>query len=335
VAAARQQDVPVFLAGLGTVQPFNAVTVKARVDGTLMDVKVTEGQEVKKGDLIAVIDPRPYQAALDVARAKKGQNAAQLSNAQRDLARYTSLARQDFASRQQVDTQQAAVAGFTAALQGDDATIATAELNLSFCYITSPIDGRVGLRQIDPGNLVHANDATGILSIAQIQPISVVFTLPQDTLPRITAAMARGKLPVFAYAGDNMVRLGQGDLLTPDNAIDTTTGTIKLKATFANADRVLWPGQFVNARLLVETLRNALTVPSAAVQHGPAGLYVYVVKPDSTVARQDIRLDLDDGRVSVIAKGLEIGERVVVSGQSRLQNGTRVVAETAAAASGS
>ena len=324
MATATRADVPVLLHGLGNVQAFNAVTVKARVDGTLMEVKVAEGQRVKKGDLIAVIDPRPYQAALDAAMAKKAQDEAILANAQRDLSRYASLARQDFASHQQVDTQQATVAQSTAGLKGDDAAIATAQLNLSFCYILSPIDGRVGLRLMDPGNLVHANDAGGIISIAQQQPISVVFTLPQESLPAIIDAMAARKLPVQAYSGDDKTELGDGELLTPDNAIDPTTGTIKLKATFPNTRGRLWPGQFVNARLLIDTRHDVLTVPSQAVQHGPSGLYTYIVKPDQTVARQDIDVDQDNGTLAVIAKGLDPGERVVVSGQSRLQNGTRV-----------
>ena len=324
VAAASRADVPVFLRGLGTVQAFNAVTVKARVDGTLMEVKVTEGQEVKKGDLVAVIDPRPYQAALDAAMAKKAQDEAALSNAQRDLARYASLAKQDFASHQQVDTQQSSVAASTAGLKGDDAAIAAAQLNLSFCYILSPIDGRVGLRQIDPGNLVHANDPGGIISIAQLHPISVLFTLPQGDLPRILDAMQQGALPVRAFTGDDKTELSQGELLTPDNAIDTATGTIKLKAGFKNTDNRLWPGQFVNAHLLVETRHGALTVPSEAVQHGPAGLYVYIVKPDQTVARQDVDVEQDTGKIAVVSNGLSDGQRVVVNGQSRLQNGTRV-----------
>ncbi len=324
IAAATPADVPVLLRGLGIVQAFNAVTVRARVDGTLMDVKVTEGQEVKKGDLIAVIDPRPYQASLDAAMAKKAQDEAQLTNAQRDLARYASLARQDFASRQQVDTQQSSVAQFTATLKGDDAAIATAQLNLSFCYILSPIDGRVGLRQVDPGNLVHATDSGGIISIAQLHPISVVFTLPQENLPKITAAMAARRLPVQAYAEDDKTELAQGELLTPDNSIDTSTGTIKLKANFPNTANKLWPGQFVHAHLLLETRHDVLTVPSQAVQHGPSGLYAYVVKPDSTVARQDIEVDQDTGQLAVVTKGLAAGDKVVVTGQSRLQNGTRV-----------
>lgn len=330
IATASRADVPVILRGLGTVQALNAVTVKARVDGTLMEVKVTEGQEVKKGDLVAVIDPRPYQAALDAAMAKKAQDEAMLSNAQRDLARYSSLAKRDFASGQQVDTQQASVAQSTAGLKGDDAAIAATQLNLSFCYILSPIDGRVGLRQIDPGNLVHANDSGGIISIAQLHPISLVFTLPQVNLPQILDAMRVRKLAVRAFTGDDKTELSVGELLTPDNAIDTNTGTIKLKAGFANADNRLWPGQFVNAHLLADTRHDALTVPSEAVEHGPAGLYVYLVKPDQTVTRQDVDIEQDTGKIAVMSKGLSEGDRVVVSGQSRLQNGTRV-ADSAAA----
>lgn len=327
VATAARRTVPVTLRGLGIVQAFNAVTVKPRVDGTLMEVKVKEGQEVRRGELLAVIDPRPYQAALDAVMAKRAQDEAQMANAQRDLARYASLAQRDFASRQQVETQQASVAGLTAALKGDDASVATAQLNLSFCYLLSPIDGRAGFRQVDPGNLVRSTDSGGIISIAQLHPISVVFTLPQDTLYRITQAMASRRLPVRAYTGDEKTELATGELLTPDNAIDTSTGTIRLKATFPNVENRLWPGQFVSAQLLLEERRDVLTVPSPAVQHGPAGLYAYVVKPDSTVARQELQVDQDTGSVAVIAQGLEAGDRVVVSGQSRLQNGLRVVAD--------
>jgi membrane fusion protein, multidrug efflux system len=331
VAPAQRQDVPVYLTGLGTVQAFYAVTVRPRVDGTLMRYAVTEGQELKQNDLIAVIDPRPYQAALDAAGAKKAQDEAQLANAKRDLVRYASLAKQDFASRQQVDTQQASVDQFTAAIKGDEAAIETAQLNLSFCYVLSPIDGRVGLRQVDPGNLVHANDPAGIISIAQLRPISVVFTLPQDSLSAILEAMKTRKLTVSAFSSDDNRELDHGELLTPDNAIDQGTGTIKLKATLPNPDNRLWPGQFVEARLLLDTLRNVLAVPTRAVQHGPDGLYVYIVKPDSTVARRDVVVDHRNGDKSVIGKGLAEGDRVVVSGQSRLQEGTRVAIQGAEA----
>ncbi len=328
-ARVTRQDVPIYLKGLGSVQAFNAVLVRARVDGTLTEFPVTEGQEVKQGDLIAVIDPRPYQAALDAAMAKKSQDDADFVNSKSDLARYTSLEQKSFASHQQVDTQQALVNHMTAAIAGDNAAIEMAKLNLSYCFITSPIQGRVGLRQVDPGNLVHASDAAGIVTITQIHPISALFTVPQDSLPTINVAMEKGKLPVIAFAADDKTQLDQGALLTPDNAIDASTGTIKLKATFPNPHNTLWPGQFINARLQLGTEQNALTVPSVAVQHGPVGLYVYVVGPDQSVARQPVEVGSDDGALSVIAKGLSEGQQVVTEGQSRLQVGTKVAVNDA------
>ena len=324
VVATSRADVPVILRNIGSVQAFQSVLIRARVDGTLDRVLFAEGQDVKVGDVIAQIDPRPYAATLAQAQAKKASDEANLANSQRDLGRYASLASSSFASRQQVDTQVAQVAQIQATIKGDDATIDAAKLNLQFTSITSPIEGRTGLRLVDPGNLIHANDATGIVTITQIHPISVIFTLPQDTLPQIQAAMAKGKLPVLAYTADDKQLLGQGELLTTDNTIDQSTGTIRLKAVFANQENKLWPGQFVNARLTVGTLNNALTVPSVTVQRGPAGLYVYVVKPDSTVGVQPIDIAQDDGQVAVVSKGLDEGAQVVASGQSRLQNGTRV-----------
>src|ERR1700677_1529019 len=234
VTTATKQDVPLWLRGLGTVQAYYGVQLRPRVDGTLTQVPVAEGQDVKQGDLLAVIDPRPYQAILDAAVAKKQQDQAQMANAQADMARYASLVQKDFASRQQVDTQVAMVKQFAAAIVGDDAQIEAAQLNLSFCYITSPFDGRIGLRNVDPGNIVHSAEATPIISVTQIQPISVTFTLPQDNLPMIVQAMEKQQLDVVVYTGDNKTELGRGVLLTPDNMIDTTTGTIKLKATFTN-----------------------------------------------------------------------------------------------------
>ncbi len=323
---ARHMDFPVYLRGLGQVQASSSVLVRARVDGTLMQVAVTEGQMVKQGDLVAVIDPRPFKAALDQAEAKRTQDQALLANAKLDQARYASLAKQDFASRQQVDTQQAVVNQYTAAIAGDDAAIEAAKLNLGFCYITAPTPGRVGLRLIDPGNMIRASDGAGIVSINRLQPISAIFTLPQDTLPRINAAMATSTLTVLAYASNDTTLLAQGTLLTPDNAIDPATGTIKLKATFPNTDNALWPGQFVNLRLLVETLVNVVTVPTPAIQHGPAGLYVYAVKPDGTAARLPVEVSNEDAGLSVVAKGLDAGTVVVTDGQSRLQEGMRVAA---------
>ncbi len=328
IATSVRQDVPLWLRGLGTVQALNMVTVRARVDGTLEKFPVTEGQLVKQGTLLAVIDPRPYQAALDQANAKKAQDEAQLANAKLDMQRYASLAMKDFASHQQVDTQTAMVNQFTAALKGDDAAIETAQLNLSFCYIMAPFDGRIGLRLVDPGNLVHATDPGGIVTITQVHPISVVFTLPQANLPAIVTEMAKGSLEVAAWSSNDKTPLAQGTLLTPDNAIDTTTGTIRLKATFANQDDKLWPGQFVDARLKLRTDTQVVAVPTPAVQHGPTGLYVYIVKPDSTVQRQSIEA-LDRGPIMVVTKGLDAGQQIVLDGQSRLENGTRVAATAA------
>ena len=328
VTKSTRQDVPVWLGGLGTVQALNTVLVRARVDGTLDRFPVTEGQLVKQGALLAVIDPRPYQAVLDQAVAKKAQDAAQLANAKLDLQRYDSLAKKDFASRQQVDTQVAMVNQYVAALKGDDATIETAQLNLSFCYITAPFDGRVGLRLVDPGNVVHAADPGGIVMLTEVHPITVVFTLPQRDLPAIVDAMGTRQLEVAAWSSDSKLPLDQGTLLTPDNAIDTTTGQIRLKATFPNQHDKLWPGQFVEAQLLLRTEQQKVTVPAQAVQHGPSGLYVYLVRPDSTVQRQDIEAE-DRGPVMVVTKGLDAGQAIVVDGQSRLENGSHVVGTAA------
>ena len=330
VGTATRQDVPLWLRGIGTVQALNTVLVRARVDGTLMRFVPTEGQEVKQGDLVAVIDPRPYQAALDQATAKQAQDEADLANARHDLERYASLAKQDYASHQQVDTQKALVDHMGAAIAGDVATVESAKLNLSFCYITSPVPGRVGLRQVDPGNLVHATDPGGIVTITQVHPITVVFTLPQGELPDIVTAMSQRVLTVAAWSNDGRIPLAQGTLLTPDNAIDATTGTIKLKATFPNQDNKLWPGQFVAAQLLLRTDPQAITVPTQAVQHGPTGLYVYIVQSDSTVRRVPIEAE-DRGAVMLVTNGLEAGQRIVLDGQSRLENGTHIVANTATA----
>jgi multidrug efflux system membrane fusion protein len=306
VATVAAADVPVMLSNIGTVQSLASVLVRARVDGTLDKVAFTEGQDVKAGDLLAQIDPRPYAAAYAQAAAKKAADEAQLANARHDLTRYSNLAKSDFASRQSVDTQAASVAQLEANVAGDDAAIQSAKLNLDYAAITSPIDGRVGLRLVDPGNLIHASDSTGIVTVTQIKPISVIFTLPQDSLPAVQAAMARGKLSVV-------------------------TGTFRLKAVFPNQDERLWPGQFVNAHLQVEELHNATVVPTTALEHGPNGTFVYLVKPDQTVAVQPVDVRLDNGKIAVIAKGLDAGATVVVDGQSRLQDGTRISAAPHAA----
>jgi multidrug efflux system membrane fusion protein len=308
-ATAKREDFEVYLRGLGQVQALNSVLVRARVDGTLQQVPVKEGQTVKEGDLLAVIDPRPYQAALDQANAKLAQDEADLQNAKLDLQRYASLAKQDFASRQQVDTQQALVNHASAAIVGDQAAIVAAKLNVSYAYILSPITGRTGLRQVDPGNMIHSSEAVGIMTVTQVQPIAATFTLPQDQLPLVTKAMAAGPVKTLAYNGDDKTLLDTGTLLTPDNSIDTSTGTIKLKATFPNPGNLLWPGQFVNVRVLVGVQKNVVTVPTAAVMHGPAGLYAYVVKPDATVARQEVTAGLDNGTTTVVTAGLSDGHR--------------------------
>lgn len=328
----KRQDVPEFIEGIGTVQAYNSVLVRARVDGTVMRIPVKEGQEVKTGDLIAVIDPRPYQATLDQVTAKKVQDEALLANAKLDLTRFASLAQQNFASRQQLDTQQATVAQTTAAIQGDQATIEAAQLNLAYCYITSPISGRVGLRIIDPGNLVHATDTAGIITIAQDHPITAVFTLPEQNLPDISSAMAGGAPQVIAFSSDRSKQLDTGTLLAPNNQVDVSTGTIQLKAEFANANNTLWPGQFINARLLLSVARNALTIPAAAIQRGPDGLYVFVIKPDGVAEMRAIGVGYQNADLAVITNGLNAGESLVINGASRLDTGTRVAATQAAPA---
>jgi len=329
VAQAIRQNVPIYATGIGAVQAYQDVLVRSRVDGMLMQFPVREGQEVKQGDVIAVIDPRPYQATLDQATAKKAQDQALLANAKLDMVRYSSLLTQDFASRQQVDTQKALVNQYVAAVAGDDASIEAAQLNLTYCVITSPVDGRVGLRQVDPGNLIHATDTTGIVTITQVHPISATFTLPQDELPRVETDMAAGPSPVIAYATDDRTELGAGTLLTPDNTIDSTTGTIRLKATFPNRQNKLWPGQFINAHLRTGEARNAVTIPPAAIEHGPDGLYVYIVGPEETVAMRPVVIGYQTGQLAVVTSGLGGGESVVVDGQSRLQAGTKVAATPA------
>jgi multidrug efflux system membrane fusion protein len=263
---------------------------------------------------------------LDQAQAKLAQDEADLANAKLDLQRYANLVKQDYASHQQLDTQQAMVNHDTAAIIGDQAAIEAAKLNVSYAYILAPFDGRTGLRMVDPGNMIHSSEAQGIMTITQVQPIAATFTLPQDQLPQVTRAMAAGPVTTLAFADDDKTLLDTGTLLTPDNSIDMSTGTIKLKATFPNTSDALWPGQFVNMRVLVGVEKNVVTVPTPAVQHGPAGLYVYVVNPDATVARQTITTGLDNGTTTVVKVGLNDGDTVVVAGQSRLQVGTKVAA---------
>jgi multidrug efflux system membrane fusion protein len=328
LAPVARQDVPVFAEGIGTVQAFQSVLIQARVTGWLDRIAFTEGQNVKPGDLLAEIDPRPYAAALAQAQAKSASDQATLGNDEVNMKRDATLAQRSFQTQQQVDNDAAAVRVMQAAIQGDAATVETAALNLSFCRITSPIEGVVGLRLVDVGNLIQAGAGQGIVTITQIQPISVVFTLPQDDLPRVQAAQAAGKALVVAYAQDDRTQLGDGALVAANNSISTGTGTISLKATFPNAQRRLWPGQFVNAHLQLDVAHNAVTVPVAAVQHGPDGLYVFVVGADSTVATRPISIGYQDRALAVVTKGLDGGEQVVVAGQSRLQDGTKVTSRS-------
>jgi membrane fusion protein, multidrug efflux system len=332
-APAKVEDVPVDLRGLGTVQAFNTVEIKAQVNGTLVAIPVQEGQEVHQGDIVAQIDPRPFRAALDQATAQRAGDQAQLQSAQLDLLRFQHLAKNQFAPVQQVDDQQATVNKLQASIEADTAAIETAQINLSYCTIRAPIDGRVSFRQTDVGNLIQTASQTGIVSITQDKPISLIFTLPEADLQRVQQAMAKAQLPVFAYSSDDRTRLAQGVLLTPNNAIDTATGTISLKATFSNDNDALWPGEFVNTRIRVDTMHQAVTVPVAALQHGPNGLYVFTVKSDNTVQQQPVQVAYQDDSTVVIAKGVTGGQSVVTTGQSRLADGTRVATNAGNAAS--
>jgi multidrug efflux system membrane fusion protein len=331
---AKVQDVAMYLRGLGTVQAFNTVEIKAQVNGMLTGIPVQEGQEVHQGDIVAEIDPHPYQATLDQVTAQRAGDMAQLQSAQLDLQRFQHLAKSQFAPVQQVDDQQATVNKLVAAVQADTAAIETAQINLDYCTIHAPINGRVGFHQTDIGNLIQTASQTGIVSITQDKPISVVFTLAESQLPHIQKAMVNGPLPVTVYASDDQTKLADGQLLTPNNAIDASTGTIQIKATFPNNDDALWPGEFVNARLRVDTLHQAVTVPVAAIQHGPNGLFVYTVKPDNTVQEHAIDVTYQDDEIAVIANGVTSGENVVLSGQSRLAPGTRVATNAANPAPG-
>jgi len=330
-AAVSHSDVPIYLEGLGTVQAFYTVTVTARVDGEIQKIGFTEGQTVHKGDLLAQIDPRPNQAAYEQAVATKAKDAAQLANSKRDLDRYILLQPQDLASKQTVDTAHATVDQMTAQVQVDQAAIDNARTQLDYTRITSPIDGRTGIRLIDPGNIVRAAATAGIVVVTQVQPISVVFTLPEEDLPSIGSALAAGAVQVTTLSRDGNTVLDEGTLTLIDNQIDQTTGTARLKATFSNTRNTLWPGQYVNARVLVRTERDVVTVPSAAVQLGPNGPFTYVVKDDSTVEVRPLDLGAESGGLTVIKKGIALNERVVTSNQYRLQAGVHVRNNTAAA----
>ena len=319
------RNFPIYLNGLGIVQPFYGVTIRARVDGELQQVYFQEGQDVQKGDLIAQIDPRPYQAQLDQAKAKKAQDEAQLASAQLMLQRNAQLIKNRVIDQQTYDTQKYTTDQLQALVQADQAAIDNAQTQLDYTHLVAPISGRVGIRLVDPGNIVRSSDAGGIVTINQVQPISVVFTLPQQELGKVRDALQQNKaLQVFALDRDNLSTLSHGTLTVLDNQIDSTTATVKLKATFDNADFRLWPGQFVNVRLLLGTKPDALTVPAPAVQRGPNGMYVYVLGADNKAEMRSISIGSTEDNWTLVESGLQGGERVVVDGQYRLQPGAAV-----------
>jgi multidrug efflux system membrane fusion protein len=329
VAAARVADVPVYLDGVGTAKALNTVTVRSQVDGKIVDIYFTEGQEVPKGYVLAKIDPTTYQAAYDQTVAKKAQDEAQLANARLDLDRYTRLAATNAVNKQQLDTQRALVAQLEAQIKLDQAAIDNARAILSYTDIVAPIAGRTGIRLVDVGNLVRGAEANGIVILTQLRPISVFFSLAQQNLPALTRGMAEGKLPVDALTADGKSALDKGKVMVIDNQVDQTTGTVKLKAEFPNANLQLWPGQFVNVRVLIDTLRQVVVVPTAAVQRGPNGPFAYVLREGDTVTVRRVTLTQQDDVGAVVANGLQAGERVVTTGFSRLTEGTRVVVSDA------
>ncbi|HEY6516953.1 MAG TPA: efflux RND transporter periplasmic adaptor subunit [Steroidobacteraceae bacterium] len=321
-ATVARQNVPVYLEGIGTIQAFYTVKVTAQVNGQLTTVGFHEGEQVKRGQLLAQIDPRPFQAALDGARAALAKDDAQLADARKDLARYTFLEPKKLASQQQVDTQHALVGELKAQIEADQAAIESAATQLGYTRITSPIEGRTGIRQVDPGNIVHSTDTNGIVVLTQLQPITAIFTLPEDALESVADAMSHGTVAVEALAQGK--ELDRGTVTLIDNQIDQTTGTIRLKAVFQNPKLKLWPGQFVNLRVLVRTDENALTIPAVALQRGPDGMFVYLVRPDSTVAEQPVTVTNNSETVAIVTQGLEAGQQVVTSNAFRLQAGALV-----------
>lgn len=325
VAPVQKQDLPVYLTGLGSVAAYFTVSVKSRVDGQLVDVNFKEGEFVKKGDLLAVIDPRPYQVQLEQAQAQLFKDQASLRDAQLNYQRYKDLLQNSGAmSQQQVDTQKATADQLEGAVRNDQAAVDSAKLNLVYCHITAPESGRIGLRLVDPGNLVHASDTNPMLVITQLQPITALFTLPEDQVQTVAQHLRKSPLEVDAYSRDDQTKIAMGKLLTIDNQIDQTTGTARLKGVFENKSSELWPNQFVNIHLLLETRKNVTVIPTAAVQHGPQGNYVYVVKPDKTVEVRPVNIAITEGDVAQIASGVAPNEIVVTDGQDKLQPGSHV-----------
>jgi len=324
IAAVQKQDVPVYLTGLGAVTAFNTANIKSRVDGQIMKVNFQEGQNVKQGESLIEIDPRPYQAQLDQMQAQLFRDQAQLRDAKLNLDRYTTLIPSGSIAQQQVDTQKALADQLEGTVRTDLAQIETAKLNIVYCHITAPFNGRVGLRQVDPGNIIHASDTNPMLILTQLQPIAVIFTLPEDVLPNVSKHMHAGTLEVDAFSRDDQTKLATGKLQTIDNEIDPTTGTAKLKAVFSNTDNQLWPNQFVNANLLLETRKNSTVVPTAAILRGPQGTFVYAVNPDKTVQDKVVTISLTQGDTTVITSGVNPGDTVVTDGQDKLQRGSPI-----------
>lgn len=329
VAPAQTQDLPIYLTGLGSVAAYYTVSVKSRVDGQLEDVKFKEGETVREGQLLAVIDPRPYQVALDQAQATLFKDQASLRDAQLNYERFKGLLQNSGAmSQQQVDTQKATADQLEGAVRNDQALVDSAKLNLVYCHITAPVSGRIGLRLVDPGNIVHAADTNPMLVLTQLQPITAIFTLPEDQLPSVAKQMQKGTLQVDAYSRDDTTKLASGKLLTIDNEVDQTTGTARLKAVFQNEQSLLWPNQFVNIHLLLETRKGVTVIPSAAVQTGPQGQYVYVAKADKTVDVRNVTVATTEGSLAQVASGVSAGESVVVDGQDKLQAGSAIEPHT-------
>ena len=327
-AMVEKRDVPIYLDGLGSVVAYNTVTVRSQVDGRLEKVLFREGQVVHRGEVLAQIDQRPFTIQLHQAQGALARDLAQLKGSKANLERYAGLSARKLIAQQQSDDQAALVGQTEGAVRVDEAAVETARLNLDYSRITAPIDGVTGVRQIDQGNLVRASDATGLVVLTQLDPIAVLFTLPEDLLPQISQQMQSGALPVEAYSRDGQTRLGVGKLILIDNQINQSTGTLRLKAIFANPGKVLWPNQFVKARLLLTTRRNALVVPATVVQRGPEGTFAYVLQPDQTVQPRQVEVELSQGDATLIAKGLEAGETVIADGQNQLRPGAKVQPRT-------
>ena len=335
VATAQLQDVPEFLSGLGTVTPSATVVVRSRVDGQLVRLHFEDGQAVKEGDLLAEIDPRPFEASLAEAKGQLAKDQAILENARRDLTRYNRLSKGDFIAAQEVDTQRATVRQYEGIVKTDQAQVQAAALQLAYSRIAAPISGRLGLRSVDAGNMIHASDSNGLVTITQTEPTDVVFTLPESQVPLVMAALRRGEpLPVQAWDREQKTLLATGELLTVDNQIDTATGTVKLKARFPNTDGALFPNQFVNARLLVRTLKDAVTIPASAVQLGAKGSFVYVVDNNGTAHTRPVELGWNTSTLAVVDKGVASGDVVVIDGLDRLRDGIKVLAVNAEEPSG-